>query len=99
MLNSFFVCDSFMAFSELIHVYRLTLSREAHECVMQYNFVHELGIWEKQSSFLFQAKSCQTLVMGNMCVLVASCFLFMKCCYWSDIGIIFLAIAASFPVL
>ena len=24
-----------------------------------YNFVHELGIWEKQSSFYFQAKSCQ----------------------------------------
>ncbi len=35
---------------------------------LQYNFVHELGIWEKQSSFLFQAKSCQTLIMGNVCV-------------------------------
>ena len=31
-----------------------------------YNFVHELGIWEKQSSFYFQAKSCQNLLMGNI---------------------------------
>ena len=31
-----------------------------------YNFVHELGIWEKQSSFYFQAKSCQNLIMGNI---------------------------------
>jgi hypothetical protein len=31
-----------------------------------YNFAHEVGIWEKQSSFFFQAKSCQTLIIGNM---------------------------------
>ena len=31
-----------------------------------YNFAHELGIWEKQSSFYFQAKSCQNLLMGNI---------------------------------
>lgn len=30
------------------------------------NFVHELGLWEKQSSFYFQAKSCQNLLMGNI---------------------------------
>ena len=30
------------------------------------NFVHELGIWEKQSSFYFQAKSCQNLIKGNI---------------------------------
>ena len=31
-----------------------------------YNFVRELGIWEKQSSFYFQAKSCQNLLKGNI---------------------------------
>ena len=31
-----------------------------------YNFVHELGIWEKQSSFYFQAKSCQNEIRGNI---------------------------------
>ena len=31
-----------------------------------YNFVHELGIWEKQSSFYFQSKSCQNLLQGNI---------------------------------
>ena len=31
-----------------------------------YNFIHELGIWEKQSSFYFQAKSCQNLIKGNI---------------------------------
>ena len=31
-----------------------------------YNFAHELGIWEKQSSFYFQAKSCQNLIMRNI---------------------------------
>ena len=30
------------------------------------NFVHELGIWEKQSSFYFQAKSCQNILNGNV---------------------------------
>jgi len=30
------------------------------------NFVHELGIWEKQSSFYFQAKTCQTFMQGNI---------------------------------
>ena len=30
------------------------------------NFVHEIGIWEKQSSFYFQAKSCQNLLIGNI---------------------------------
>jgi hypothetical protein len=37
------------------------------------NFAHEFGIWEKQSSFFFQAKSCQTLIMGNMCVRMCVC--------------------------
>ena len=31
-----------------------------------YNFVHELGIFEKQSSFYFQAKSCQNNITGNI---------------------------------
>jgi len=31
-----------------------------------YNFVHELGIYEKQSSFYFQAKSCQNTIKGNL---------------------------------
>jgi len=31
-----------------------------------YNYVHEIGIWEKQSSFYFQAKSCQNHIKGNV---------------------------------
>ena len=31
-----------------------------------YNFAHELGIWKKQSSFYFQAKSCQNVIEGNI---------------------------------
>ena len=31
-----------------------------------YNFLHELGIFEKQSSFYFQAKSCQNNIKGNI---------------------------------
>ena len=31
-----------------------------------YNYVHELGIFEKQSSFYFQAKSCQNNITGNI---------------------------------
>jgi hypothetical protein len=31
-----------------------------------YNFVHELGVFEKQSSFYFQAKSCQNNIKGNI---------------------------------
>ena len=30
------------------------------------NFVHELGVYEKQSSFYFQAKSCQNTIKGNI---------------------------------
>eukprot|EP01083_Nonionella_stella_P012567 35640_1 len=30
------------------------------------NYVHELGIWEKQSSFYFAAKSCDNLVYANV---------------------------------
>lgn len=30
------------------------------------NFVHELGIYEKQSSLYFQAKSCQNTISGNI---------------------------------
>jgi len=30
------------------------------------NLVHELGIWAKQSSFYFQAKTCQTQMQGNV---------------------------------
>ncbi len=33
---------------------------------VSYNFVHELGIWEKQSSFYFQAKSCQNTLYRNI---------------------------------
>ena len=33
---------------------------------VSYNLVHELGIWEKQSSFYFQAKSCQNYIFGNI---------------------------------
>lgn len=31
-----------------------------------FNFAHELGIWEKQSSFYFQAKSAANNLIGNM---------------------------------
>mmetsp|Transcript_67792 Transcript_67792/g.107564 ORF Transcript_67792/g.107564 Transcript_67792/m.107564 type:complete len:816 (-) Transcript_67792:152-2599(-) len=30
------------------------------------NFVHEIGIWEKQSSMWFQAKSCSNVLEGNI---------------------------------
>eukprot|EP01083_Nonionella_stella_P019641 54547_1 len=30
------------------------------------NYVHELGIYEKQSSFFFQAKSCSNYIYGNI---------------------------------
>ena len=30
------------------------------------NFVREIGIWEKQSSFYFQAKSCMNTIEGNI---------------------------------
>jgi len=30
------------------------------------NYIHEIGIWEKQSSFYFQAKSCQNHLKGNI---------------------------------
>ena len=33
---------------------------------ISYNFVHELGIWEKQSSLYFQAKSCQNFIGYNI---------------------------------
>lgn len=33
---------------------------------ISYNLAHEIGIWEKQSSFYFQAKSCQNLVYNNI---------------------------------
>lgn len=33
---------------------------------ISYNFAHELGIWEKQSSFYTQAKSCQNLITNNI---------------------------------
>ena len=34
--------------------------------VITNNFVHELGIWEKQSAFYFQAKTAQALLANNM---------------------------------
>eukprot|EP01084_Bolivina_argentea_P064488 117607_1 len=33
---------------------------------ISYNFGHEIGIWEKQSGFIFQAKSCQNTMIGNI---------------------------------
>ena len=33
---------------------------------ISYNLAHEIGIWEKQSSFYFQAKSCQNTVYNNI---------------------------------
>ncbi len=33
---------------------------------ISYNFAHELGIWEKQSSFYTQAKSCQNVISNNI---------------------------------
>ena len=33
---------------------------------ISYNYVHELGIFEKQSSFYFQAKSCQNYIGYNI---------------------------------
>ena len=61
---------------------------------IQYNLAHELGIWEKQSSFLFQAKTCQTLVLGNM---YATRWLLALCCHccvvWS-VGVKWLGVMA-----
>ena len=31
-----------------------------------YNIAREFGIWEKQSSFYFQAQSAQNVLLGNM---------------------------------
>ena len=45
-----------------------------------YNFVHELGIWEKQSSFYFQAKSCQ----NQVCYTVLYCFLYTYVCFLTN---------------
>jgi hypothetical protein len=33
---------------------------------ISYNLVRELGVWEKQSAAFFQAKSCLTLLEGNI---------------------------------
>eukprot|EP01083_Nonionella_stella_P076021 206964_1 len=33
---------------------------------ISYNYVHELGLWEKQSSFYFEAKSCQNYIGYNI---------------------------------
>ena len=33
---------------------------------ISYNLAHELGIWEKQSSFYTQAKSCQNIITNNI---------------------------------
>eukprot|EP01084_Bolivina_argentea_P271094 461150_1 len=33
---------------------------------VSYNLVHEVGIWEKQSSFYFQGKSCQNYIGYNI---------------------------------
>eukprot|EP00475_Leptophrys_vorax_P015852 TRINITY_DN2221_c0_g2_i1.p1 TRINITY_DN2221_c0_g2~~TRINITY_DN2221_c0_g2_i1.p1 ORF type:complete len:787 (-),score=214.49 TRINITY_DN2221_c0_g2_i1:1749-4109(-) len=34
--------------------------------LIENNFIHEVGIFEKQSSFYFQAKSCQNTIRGNV---------------------------------
>ncbi len=41
-----------------------------HTFLPQYNLGYSVGIWTKQNSFVFQAKSCQTTIMGNMWVSV-----------------------------
>ena len=33
---------------------------------ISYNFGHEIGIWEKQSTFYFEGKSCQNYVENNI---------------------------------
>lgn len=33
---------------------------------ISYNYVHEIGLWEKQSSFYFQAKSCLNYIAYNI---------------------------------
>ena len=32
----------------------------------QYNLGYSVGIWTKQNAFVFQAKACQSTIMGNM---------------------------------
>jgi len=43
-----------------------TLGTQPRKSQILYNLFRELGIWEKQSSPFFQAKSCQTLIEGNI---------------------------------
>ena len=43
-----------------------TLGTQPRFINVSYNLVHELGIWEKQSSFYFQAKSCNNYIYGNI---------------------------------
>ncbi|ETO31742.1 hypothetical protein RFI_05376 [Reticulomyxa filosa] len=43
-----------------------TNGNQPRELTIIQNFVHELGIWEKQSSFYFQAKSCQNYIANNI---------------------------------
>ena len=33
---------------------------------MENNLIHEIGIWQKQSSFWFQAQTCQTHLTNNI---------------------------------
>eukprot|EP01083_Nonionella_stella_P210991 763348_1 len=33
---------------------------------ISFNYVHEIGMWEKQSSLYFQSKSCQNYIYGNI---------------------------------
>ncbi len=47
-----------------------TVGDQPRFTTVKYNYAHELGIWEKQSSFFFQAQSAQTTLLGNMCVVM-----------------------------
>merc|ERR1712228_681277 len=43
-----------------------TKGNQPREIIFTQNFVHEIGIWEKQSSMWFQAKSCSNVINGNI---------------------------------
>ena len=39
-----------------------TTGNQPRGIIVRHNFIHEIGIWEKQSSPYFQAKSCQNKI-------------------------------------
>ena len=43
-----------------------TTGNQPRGVLFEQNLVHEIGIWEKQSSMWFQAKSCSNVLRGNI---------------------------------